>query len=246
MTKGIILAGGRGVRLQPLTKVISKALLTVYNKPLIMYPLQTLIKAGVKDILIVVPQDKVKDFKNLLNDGKEMGARISYKVQKEPKGMADAVLQGEKFVGKDNVVVIAADNVYEDSFEKSVKSFKSGCKVFLTKVPDPERYGVLRFNGNGKPAEIIEKPKKFVSNYAVTAMYIYDHRVFTAAKEAKPSGRGELEITDLINWYLKRGELKFERLKGKYIDAGTFESLLEANIFIAQREGSKLAKKCGI
>ncbi len=244
--KGIILAGGRGVRLQPLTKVISKALLTVYNKPLIMYPLQTLIEAGVKDILIIVPPDKIKDFKNLLNNGEEMGVKISYKVQKEPKGMADAVSYGEKFVGKDSVVVIAADNVYEDSFKKSVKNFKSGCKVFLRKVADPERYGVIKFDKKGKPIDLIEKPKKFVSNYAITAMYIYDHRVFSIIKNIKPSGRGELEITDINRWYLKHGELKTERLKGKYIDAGTFDSLLEANIFIAGREGSKLAKKCQI
>ena len=244
--KGIILAGGRGVRLQPLTKVISKALLTVYNKPLIMYPLQTLIGAGIKEILIVVPSDKVKDFKNLLGNGKELGVKISYKVQEEPKGMADAVFQGKNFVGKDNVVVIAADNIYEDSFEKAVKSFKSGCRIFLNKVPDPERFGVLKFNKKGKPVDVVEKPKKFISNYVVTAMYIYDCRVFDIVKKMKPSGRGELEITDLIRWYLNRGELDYRYLKGKYIDAGTFDSLLEANIFIARKEGSRLAKTCKI
>lgn len=244
--KGIILAGGKGVRLQPLTKVISKALLTVYNKPLIMYPLQTLIDSGIKDVLIIVPDGKVKEFKNLLGNGKEFGIKIFYKVQKEPRGMAGAALLGEKFVGRDNVAIICADNIFDGNMKKEMKNFKSGCMIFVKKVVEPERLGVVKYDSKGQPVDLIEKPKKFVSSDGITGLYIYDNRVFAAAKKMKPSARGELEITDLHRWFLKKGELKISRVKSRWIDAGTFDSLLEANIFIAKKEGSKLAKSCGV
>lgn len=244
--KGIILAGGKGVRLQPLTKVMSKALLTVYNEPLIMYPLKTLLKAGIKDILIIVPPGRIEDFMNLLGTGEDIGVKFSYKIQKEPNGMSGAVMLGEDFVGEDNVAVICADNVFDEDFSKAVTSFKSGCKIFVKEVVDPERLGVVKYNKEGKAIDLIEKPKKFVSNHGITGFYIYDYRVFKVANSLKPSDRGELEITDLHRWFLNKGEMEIEMVKNKWIDAGTFDSLLEANIFIARKEGSKLAERCEI
>jgi len=211
-----------------------------------MYPLQTLLTAGIKDILIIVPPDRVKDFKSLLGDGKDVGAKFSYKIQKAANGMSGAAMLGEKFAGKDDVAIICADNIFEDDFSAAVKSFKSGCKIFIKRVPDPERLGVVKYGKNGKPIDLIEKPKEFVSNDGITGFYIYDNRVFEVAKSLKPSGRGELEITDLHRWFLNKGEIEIEKVKGRWIDAGTFDSLLEANIFIAQKEGSNFAKKCAI
>lgn len=231
------------MRLYPLTKIISKALLTVYNKPLIMYPLQTLIDAGIEEVLIVTPGGKTYEFKNLLGDGKGFGINIKYIEQKEPKGMADAVRHGQKFVGNDNVVVIAADNIFNENFAKIFKAFDGGCQIFVDHVPDPERFGILKLGKNGQPLDLVEKPKKFISDMRVVAMYLYDNRVFDVIDTLKPSGRGELEITDINRWYLKNGDLKFQLLKRKNIDAGTFDALLEANNFIARK--IKMAEKFG-
>lgn len=233
--KGIILAGGKGTRLYPLTKVTSKQLLPVYDKPLIFYPLETLLRGGIKEILIIVAPERAGDFLNLLGSGKEFGAKFAYEIQDKPGGLAQAFIIGADFIGNDNVAMILGDNIFEDDFQKIIKNFRSGGHVFAKKVPDPERSGVVRFDKSMKATKIVEKPRRFISPYAVTGLYMYDSRVKDVAKKLKPSLRGELEIVDLHNWYLRRGELKVSVLKGEWIDAGTFESLAYANQWAAKR-----------
>ena len=226
--KGIILGGGEVSRLYPLTKTISKQLLPVYNKPMCFYPLETLIRAGVKDILIIIGPKHAGDFLHLLGSGKDFGAKLTYEIQDRPDGLAQAFIIGENFIGKDNVAMILGDNIFEDDFALPVKKFKKGGHIFAKEVSDPERFGVVKFDSTGVATKIMEKPKKFLSNYAITGLYIFDNRVVEIAKKLKPSARGELEITDLHNWYLKKGELKVDLVKGEWIDMGTFDSLLKA------------------
>jgi glucose-1-phosphate thymidylyltransferase len=226
--KGIILAGGHGTRLLPLTKVTSKQLLNVYDKPMIMHPLSTLLKAGIKDILIIIAPDHAGDFLKLLGSGREFGARFTYEIQDKPEGLSQAFIIGEAFIGRDNVCMILGDNIFEDDFSATIKKFKKGGHVFAKKVSDPERFGVVKFDKNMKAVEIVEKPKKFLSPYAITGLYIYDNRIVEAAKQIKPSARGELEITDLHNWYLQKGELKVDLVPGDWVDAGTFDTLYKA------------------
>lgn len=233
--KGIILAGGEGTRLSPLTKVTSKQLLPVYNKPMIMYPLETLLTAGIKEILIIVAPDHAGDFLHLLGSGKEFGAKFTYEIQDKPEGLSQAFIIGADFIDKDNVTLILGDNIFEDNLSSAITHFKSGGHIFAKKVPDPERFGVVKFDENMKALQIKEKPKDFLSSYAVTGLYIYDNRVVEAARGLEPSVRGELEITDLHNWYLKRGELQVDIVKGEWIDAGTFDSLFRASKFVAQK-----------
>jgi len=238
--KGIILAGGKATRLRPLTKITSKQLLPVYNKPMIYYPIETLIKAGIKDILIIISPDYAGHFLNLLGSGRDFGAKFSYEIQEEPRGLADAFIIGENFIGKDKVTMILGDNIFVDhDFSKAIKSFKSGGMVFAKEVPDPERYGVAEFDKKMKVISIDEKPKKPKSNYAVVGLYTYDNRVVDIAKRLKPSVRGEIEITDLNNQYLKRKELKVEIIGGIWEDAGTFDSLLSIQNIIAEREKAR-------
>jgi len=227
--KGIILSGGNGTRLHPLTKVTSKQLLPVYDRPMIMYPLQTLLDADIQDILVIVAPDHADDYMKLLGSGSELGCRIFYEIQEKPEGLAQAFIIGEDFIDKDNVCMILGDNIFEDDFSTTIKNFKSGGHVFAKEVPDPERFGVVKFNEKMQAVEIEEKPKQYLSNFAITGLYLYDNRVVEAAKQAKPSLRGELEITELHNWYLKKGELKVGIIKGEWIDAGTFESLFRAS-----------------
>jgi len=238
--KGIILSGGSATRLRPCTKVTSKQLLPVYNRPMIYYPLNTLIKAGIKEILIIVAPERAGDYLNLLGSGKEFGVKFTYEIQDEPKGLAEAFIIGEKFIDEDNVTMILGDNIFEDDFSQDIKSFKSGGKVFAKKVHDPERFGIVEFNKNNKAISIEEKPKNPKSSYCVTGLYIYDSRVIKAAKSLKPSKRGELEITDLNNWYLKKGELEVAMVKGEWIDAGTFDSLLRAQNFAKEKMQDKM------
>lgn len=233
--KGIILAGGHATRLRPLTKITSKQLLPVYNKPMIFYPLETLLKAGIKDILIIIAPDYAGHFLHLLGSGREFGARFSYEIQEEPRGLADAFLVGESFIGKDKVAMILGDNIFEDDFSKEIKKFKSGAQIFVKEVADPERYGVAQFNKNQRVISIEEKPKKPKSNCAVVGLYLYDNRVVEFAKKLKPSARGEIEITDLNNIYLKKKQLKVGFVKGMWEDAGTFESLLRVQNLIAEK-----------
>lgn len=234
--KGIILAGGSGTRLRPLTQVTSKQLLPIYNKPMIYYPLETLLKAGIKDILIIVAPDHAGDFLKLLGSGKEFGCKFTYEIQDKPEGLAQAFMVGENFIGDDSVTLILGDNVYEDDFSEAIQSFESGGRIFLKEVPDPERFGVAEFDENNKVISIEEKPEQPKSNHAVTGMYIYDNTVVEKAKSLAPSERGELEITDLNNVYLREGTLDVAFVKGKWLDTGTFESLHEAIMFARDRE----------
>lgn len=227
--KGIVLSAGHGTRLSPLTKVTSKQLLPVYDQPMIMYPLQTLLKAGITEILIIIPPDHAGDYMKLLGSGKQFGARFMYEIQDKPEGLAQGFVIGENFIDNDNVCMILGDNIFEDDFSQTIKNFKGGGMIFAKKVSDPERFGVVKFDKNMKAVRIEEKPKKFISDYAIPGLYLYDSRVVAVAKKMKPSARGEFEITDLHNWYLKKGELKVDIVKGDWIDAGTFESLFKAS-----------------
>lgn len=234
--KGIILAGGEGTRLYPLTKVTSKQLLPVYDKPMIFYPLQTLLDAGITDILIIVAPKRAGDFLNLLGSGKEFGAKFTYEIQDKAEGLAQAFIIGETFIGGDNVALILGDNFYEESFADAIRSFKKGAHIFAKEVPDPERFGVVKMDERGKAEIIVEKPKDFISNLAITGLYLYDSRVVEAAKTLKPSARGELEITDLHTWYLQKGELAVDVITGEWIDMGTFDSLLRASELVKERK----------
>jgi len=233
--KGIILAGGKATRLRPLTKITSKQLLPVYDKPMIFYPIETLVKAGIKDILIIIAPDYSGHFLNLLGSGKEFGAKFSYAIQEEPKGLADAFLIGEDFIDNDNVTLILGDNIFEHDFSEQIKSFQSGAMVFAKKVHDPERFGVVDFDKDMNALSIEEKPASPKSNFAVVGIYSYDNDVIEYAKNLEPSERGEIEITDLNNVYLKKKALKVNIIEGMWEDAGTFDSLLRVGNFMAEK-----------
>ncbi len=233
--KGIILAGGSATRLRPLTKITSKQLLPVYNKPMILYPLETLLTAGIKDILIIIAPDYAGHFLNLLGSGKDFDARFTYEIQEEPKGLTDAFIVGENFIAGDDVTMILGDNIFDYDFGNEIKAFKSGGHIFAVKVPDPQRYAVVEFDQSGKAVSIVEKPTDPKSEYAVPGIYIFDKRASEFAKNVKPSARGELEIPDLYNQYLSLGELNVSIIDSNWEDAGTFDSLLRASNFIAEK-----------
>lgn len=235
--RGIILAGGAGNRLKPLTKVTSKQLLPVYDQPMIYYPLQTLINGGIADILVISDPNNIGNIVRLLGSGKDFGVRIRYEVQDSPDGIAQAFLLGEIFIGDDDVTLILGDNLFVGDgkfLEEAIKSFEGGGRVFAKEVPDPQRFGVVEFDKNGKAISIEEKPKNPKTNYAVTGLYIYDNSVIAKAKSLKPSARGELEITDINNLYLKDGKLDVKIYKDYWLDTGTFDALLEAGNVIAK------------
>jgi glucose-1-phosphate thymidylyltransferase len=235
--RGIILSGGSATRLFPLTATTSKQLLPVYDRQMIFYPLNVLVKAGIKDILIIIAPEHSGHFLNLLGSiFDKSDIHLQFKVQKTPRGLADAFVVGESFIDGDNVAMILGDNIFEDDFSEEIKNFKSGAKIFAVKVPDPERLGVVKFDANMKALKIVEKPKEWLSDYAIPGLYIYDNRVIEIAKRTKPSARGEIEIVDLHNWYLERGELEVGILKGKWLDAGTFDSLLEAGNYVKEKK----------
>ncbi|HNX68474.1 MAG TPA: sugar phosphate nucleotidyltransferase [Candidatus Omnitrophota bacterium] len=240
--KGVILAGGLGSRLHPLTKVTNKHLLPVYHKPMIYYPIETLVKAGIRDILVVTGGNSSGDFLKLLGNGKQFGLKhINYTYQEGEGGIAQALGLAEHFAARDKIVVILGDNIIQDDISASVRAFEAqgaGARLLLKKVPDPERFGVATLKGP-KITEIVEKPKKPKSCFAVVGIYLYDADVFDYIKTLKPSRRGELEITDVNNWYLKRGALEYDVLKGYWTDAGTFESLHRANMLVARQERYK-------
>lgn len=233
--KGIILAGGKATRLRPLTKITSKQLLPVYNKPMIYYPIQTLAKAGIKDILVIVSPEYSGQFLNLLGSGHDLGVNLSYEVQDEPRGLPEAFIIGESFIGDDDVALILGDNIFDHNFSENISSFKSGGRIFAKEVPDPERYGVVEFDENHKVVSIVEKPEKPNSNFAVVGFYIFDNRVIEYAKALKPSAREELEIVDLHNKYREQGELDVSIIEGMWEDAGTFDSLLRVNNLVAEK-----------
>lgn len=233
--KGIVLAGGSGTRLRPLTKITSKQLLPIYNKPMIFYPIETLVKAGIKDILIIVAPERAGDFLNLLGSGKDFGCKFSYEVQEKPEGLAQAFVIAENFIGDDAVTLILGDNLFEDDFTQSINSFEKGARVFAKKVSDPERFGVVEFDENKKVVSIVEKPQQPKSEYAVTGLYIYDNTVVQKTKSLQPSARGELEITDLNNLYLQEGTLDVAFVEGRWLDTGTFEAMFEAIQFAREK-----------
>lgn len=233
--KGIILAGGKGTRLYPLTKITSKQLLPVYDRQMIFYPLDTLLRSGVRDVLIISTSEHQDQFKTLLGDGSEFGAKISYAIQEEPRGLAEAFIIGESFIGNDDVALILGDNIFENDFSEHIKSFSKGGRIFAKPVDDPQRFGVVELDAQGKAVSIEEKPKLPKSNYAITGLYLYDNRVVSFAKEVKPSERGELEIVDLHRRYLALGELDVKIFTGAWEDAGTFDSLLRASILAKEK-----------
>lgn len=235
------MAGGTATRLFPLTATTSKQLLPVYDRQMIFYPLNTLIKAGIREILVIIAPEHSGQFLNLLGSiFKKYGVRLLFEVQKVPRGLAEAFIVGEGFLDDDNVALILGDNIFEDDFTRQIKKFRSGGHIFAKKVSDPERFGVVKFDAQGRAIKIVEKPKDWLSDYAATGLYLYDHRVVEAAKKLAPSERGEIEITDLNNFYLRKKELKVTIFDGEWLDAGTFDSLLEAGRIVKQK---KLYKK---
>lgn len=234
--KGVILAGGLGTRLLPLTKITNKHLLPVYDKPMIYYPIRTLINAGIEDILIVTGGNNAGDFLRLIGNGKDFGLKhINYTYQEGEGGIAEALGLAEYFAAGERICVVLGDNIIERNINNAVESYikqKSGAKIMLKEVPDPQRFGVPVVEGE-KVVEIEEKPRKPKSAYAVIGIYMYDQRVFEIIKTLKPSDRGELEITDVNNAYIESGELTWDVLEGWWTDAGTFESLLRANKLVA-------------
>ena len=248
--KGIILAGGHGTRMSPLTKAVNKQLLPIYDKPLIYYPLSILMLSKIKDILIIVNKGQLNQYKKLLQNGKNLGLKINYIEQNYPKGLPDAFILGEKFIGKENVALILGDNFfYGESLSKKLltsKKLKNGAKVFLHKVNKPELYGVAKINNNNKILGIKEKPKKYYSDYAVTGLYYFDNKVVKYAKSLKPSKRKELEIADLLKKYLSNKKLSAEIIGrgGAWLDTGSIEDFYKTSNFVSSvenRQGFKIA-----
>ncbi|WMS45360.1 glucose-1-phosphate thymidylyltransferase RfbA (plasmid) [Acuticoccus sp. MNP-M23] len=248
--KGIILAGGSGTRLRPITKAISKQLLPIYDKPMIYYPISTLMLAGIKDILIITTPEDAPLFENLLGDGSAWGINIVFAQQPKPEGLAQAFIIGRDFVGDDRVALVLGDNIFYghglDQLLLAAAGRETGATVFAYYVKDPERYGVLSFGADGKPDDILEKPEVAPSNYAVTGLYFYDNDVLDIAAAVKPSHRGELEITDVNRAYLERGDLNAETMGRGYawFDTGTHDSLVDAAMYIRaleQRQGLRIA-----
>lgn len=244
MMKGVILAGGLGTRLAPLTKITNKHLLPVYDRPMIYYPIQTLVDAGIRDLLIVTGGNNAGDFLRLLGNGKQFGLpRLHYAYQEGEGGIADALRLAEPFAEGDRLVVMLGDNIVEKSIRRGVEAFrkqKRGARIFLKEVPDPRDYGVAEIRGD-RIVGIEEKPRKPKSNYAVIGIYLYDHMVFDIIRTLKPSARGELEITDVNNAYILRGQMQYEILDGWWADAGaSHQKLLETNLLVARQKGVRI------
>ncbi|PIR52884.1 spore coat protein [Candidatus Peregrinibacteria bacterium CG10_big_fil_rev_8_21_14_0_10_49_10] len=245
--KGVLICGGSGTRLRPLTKVTNKSLLPVYDKPLVLYPLQTLLDAGMQDIIMITGTEHIDQIASFLGSGTEFGCHFSYKVQDEPKGIAHALSIAEEFCDGENVCAILGDNIFFENLAEKICSFQKGGHIFLKKVSDPERFGVVELQGN-KVISVEEKPIKPKSNLAQTGCYLFDNRCFDVIRNLAPSARGELEITDVTKWFLEQGELCASVLQDEWIDAGTFESLHRAAIQVRARkkEVAEDAKEMGV
>ena len=248
--KGIILAGGQGTRMSPLTKAVNKQLLPIYDKPLIYYPLSILMLAGIRDILIIVNQGQLEQFKKILPEGKKLGIKINYAEQKYPRGLPEAFTIGKEFIDKNNVALILGDNFfYGQSLTGKLKEcakLKSGAKIFLHSVSDPSHYGVVKINQKNKILKIIEKPKKYLSNFAITGLYFFDNNVVKYTDSLKPSKRNEIEIVDLLKKYNNKNKLSVEYIGrgGAWLDAGSIKDLYDASSFVAaleNRQGLKIA-----
>ena len=236
--KGIVLAGGSGSRLHPITMAVSKQLLPVYDKPMVYYPISTLMLAGIREILVITTPQDLPLYRHLLKDGSQWGVQIEYAEQPSPDGLAQAFIIGRSFIGNSDCCMVLGDNIFSDDFRNVMVNFRSGAHIFAKQVPDPERFGVVKFDQAMKATQIKEKPKVFLSDYAITGLYLYDSRVVEIARSLKSSPRGELEITDVHNWYLQREELKVDVVKGDWIDAGTFDALLQASNLAAKKAGT--------
>jgi|TARA_B110000438_G_scaffold296593_1_gene341533 glucose-1-phosphate thymidylyltransferase len=248
--KGIILAGGHGTRMSPLTKAVNKQLLPIYDKPLLFYPLSILMLAGIKDVLIIVNKGQLDQFKKIIPNGKNLGIKISYKEQLHPGGLPEAFVIGEDFIQNENVALILGDNFfYGQSLSLKLREntkLKSGAKIFLHKVSNPELYGVAKINKNKKIIKIVEKPKKYISDYAITGLYFFDNKVVNLAKKLKPSRRGETEIIDLLNIYRKNNKLKADFIGrgGAWLDTGSIKDFYNTSTFVSaieNRQGFKIA-----
>ena len=248
--KGIILAGGKGTRMSPLTKAVNKQLLPIYDKPLIFYPLSIMMLARIRDILIIVNKGQLSQYKKILPNGKNLGIKITYKEQASPRGLPDAFILGDKFIGKDNVALILGDNFFygENLTDKLLQNvrLKNGAKIILHKVNKPELYGVAKINSKNKVLKIVEKPKKFLSDLAITGLYFFDNKVIDYAKSLKPSKRGEIEIVDLINKYKKKNKLSADLIGrgGAWLDSGSIEDFYKTTAFVSaieNRQGFKIA-----
>ncbi len=241
--KGIILAGGSGTRLRPLTLVTSKQLLPIYDKPMVFYPLQTLLNAGIKDIMIIVAPERAGDFLHVLGSGKEWGAKFTYEIQDKPAGLADAFRIGADFMDDGPVTMILGDNLFlgkDEEVSDAITTFKTGGRVFARQVSDARPFGVVEFDANGKVLSIEEKPTEPKSNFALIGLYIFDNQVVEIAKNLVPSARGEIEITDIHKAYLERGQLDVRMYSGQWLDTGTPNSLLSAGLMVARSRGEKI------
>lgn len=238
MMKGVLICGGTGSRLRPLTDITNKSLLPVYDKPLILYPLQVLLDAGIREIAVISGKEHMDQMAAFLGSGSRFGCELNFCVQDKPGGIAQALGLAETFAGDNNICAILGDNVYFDDVSPSIRSFKSGAHLFLKTVPDPQRFGVASLE-NGIVKSIVEKPEKPQGNLAVTGCYVYDNRCFDVIRNLKPSPRGELEITDVSAWYVGRGEVQATVLQEPWIDAGTFDSLLLAGTLVRDRSQKK-------
>ena len=248
--KGIILAGGKGTRMSPLTKAVNKQLLPIYDKPLIFYPLSILMLAKIKDILIIVNKGQLEQYKKIIPDGKKLGIKITYKEQDKPRGLPDAFVLGEKFIGKENVAMILGDNFFygQNLTSRLLENtkLKKGARVVLYRVQKPESFGVAKINSNNKIISIKEKPKKFLSDLAITGLYFFDNSVVKFAKKLKPSSRGEVEIVDLLNFYRKKKQLSADLIGrgGAWLDTGSIEDFYKTSAFVSaieNRQGFKIA-----
>lgn len=234
--KGILICGGTGSRLRPLTEITNKSLLPVYDKPLVLYPLETLREGGIRDVMIVSGNEHIDQMAGFLGSGERLGCKFTYRVQERPEGIAQALGMAAEFADGESVCAILGDNIYFDHISSAITSFRGGAHVFLKEVPDAQRFGVAEVAADGRVLSIEEKPEHPKSPYAVTGCYIYDSRCFDVIENLRPSARGEFEITDVSRWYLERGELSASVLQDHWIDAGTFESLYRAATLVRERK----------